>query len=174
MEAGLSVLLQPVDNGVVNNLEFDFFCLYLPLNFKPYFFMSSKVITEDMLKSSSESRSIVSVLISNYPLSNGGYLVSFGCVGPEGSFKNYDPVLSSTFKDSLLAKHLSFNPLFLPAGCFYLPESGLGAFIKSLAFGASFWEMKFLPASSQAQGLILVQIDEDSLLKYESEEEIKR
>lgn len=125
--------------------------------------MSSKVITEDMLESSSESSSIISVLISNYPLSNGGYLVSFGCDGPEGSFKNYDPVLASTFKDSALSKHLDFNPLFLPAGCFYLPESGLGSFIEFLAYGASFFEMKLLPASSQMQSLILVKVDKSSI-----------
>lgn len=175
MEVGLSVLLQPVDNGVVDNLEFDFFCLFLPLNFKSYFLMSSKTITEDKLKSSvSGSDSIVSVLISNYPLSNGGYLVSFGQDDPEGSFKNYDPVLASTFEGSLLSKHLDCNPLFLPAGCFYLPDSGLASFIESLAFGASFFEMRLLPASAQMQSLILVKVNEESLFKYEPKEEDKR
>lgn len=175
MEVGVSILLQLVDNGVVNNLEFNFFCLFLPLNFKPYFFMSSKIITEDMLKSSdSGSDSIVSVLISNYPLSNGGYLVSFGQDGPEGSFKNYDPVQASTFEGSLLSKHLDYNPLFLPAGCFYLPGSGLGSFIESLAYGASFFEMQLLPASAQMQGLILVKVNERSFLNYEQKEEASR
>lgn len=174
MEVGLSILLQLVDSGVLNNLEFYFFCLYLSLNFKPYFFMSSKVITEDVLKSSSESDPIISVLISNYPLANGGYLVSFGCDGPEGSFKNYDPVEASTFEDSLLSKHLDFNPLFLPAGCFYLPESCLGSFIESLATGASFLEMKLLPASPQMQGLLMVKVNERSFFSYEQEEEVSR
>lgn len=132
--------------------------------------MSSKIIAEDMLKSSgsgSESDSIVSVLISNYPLSNGGYLVSFGRDESDGSFKNYDPVSSPDYVGSWLSKRLDFNPLFLPAGCFYLSDSGLGAFIESLAFGASYFQMKLLPASSQLQCLILVQVNESSLLKYE-------
>ena len=137
--------------------------------------MSSKIIAEDMPKSSgSESDSIVSVLISNYPLSNGGYLVSFGKDEPDGSFKNYDPVLSPDYEGSLLSKRLDFNPLFLPAGCFYLPDSGLGAFIESLALGASYFQMKLLPASSQLQGLILVQVNESSLFEYEQKEENKR
>lgn len=155
VEAGLSVLLQPVDNGVRNFLNLIFFLFILPLNFKSYFSMSSKIITEDMLKSSvSGSDSLVTVVISNYPLSNGGYLVSFGRDDSEGSFKNYDPVLASTFEGSLLSKHLDCNPLFLPAGCFYLPDSGLASFIESLAFGASFFEMKLMPASAQMQSLI--------------------
>lgn len=175
MEVGLSILLQLVDNGVVNNLEFNFFCLLLLLNFKSYFLMSSKIITEDMLKSSaSESELLVSVVISNYPLSNGGYLVSFGHDDREGVFKNYDPVMGSIFEDSLLSKHLDCNPLFLPAGCFYLPESGLASFIESLAFGASFFEMKLLPASAQMQSLLLVKVNELSLFKYEQKEEDKR
>lgn len=137
--------------------------------------MSSKIIDEDMLKSSgSESDSIVSVLISNYPLSNGGYLVSFGKDEPDGSFKNYDPVSSPDFVGSWLSKHLDFNPLFLPAGCFYLSDSGLGTFIESLAFRAFHFQMKLLPASSQLQGLILVQVNERSLFEYESKEENKR
>lgn len=111
----------------------------------------------------SESDQIVSVLISNYPLSNGGYLISFGKDKPDGSFENFDPVLSSAFKDSWLATLLNISPLFLPAGCFYLPDSGLGTFIESLALGASHFQMKLLPASSQLQGLILVQVNERSL-----------
>lgn len=137
--------------------------------------MSSKIITEDMLSSgSTQPCPIVSVLISNYPLSNGGYLVSFGQEDSEGSFKNYDPVSASTFDVSLLCKHLDYNPLFLPAGCFYLPESGLASFIESLAFGASFFEMKLLPASAQMQSLIMVKVYEESLFKYEQKEEDKR
>lgn len=134
--------------------------------------MSSKIIDEDMLKSSgSESDSIVSVLISNYPLSNGGYLVSFGKDEPDGSFKNFDPVASPDYVGSWLSKRLDFNPLFLPAGCFYLPDSGLGAFIESLALGASYFQMKLLPASGQMQGLLLVSVNENSLFEYEQEEE---
>lgn len=134
--------------------------------------MSCKVINEDMLKSSgSGSDSIVSMLISNYPLANGGYLVSFGKDGPDGSFKNYDPIQAAIFEGSLLSKHLDFNPLFLPAGCFYLPDTGLASFIDSLAFGTSFFEMRLLPASAQMQGLILVRVDEESLFKYEQKEE---
>lgn len=126
--------------------------------------MVSDVMCGKAQKSSvSESDQIVSVLISNYPLSNGGYLVSFGKDKPDGSFENFDPVLSSAFKDSWLATLLNISPLFLPAGCFYLPDSGLGTFIESLAFGASNFQMKLLPASSQLQGLILVQVNERSL-----------
>lgn len=174
MEVGLSVLLRLDDNGVDNNLEFNFFFLFLPLNFKSYFLMSSTIVSEDALKSSAKSVSLISVLISNYPLSNGGYLVSFGQDDPEGAFKNYDPVSASTFEDSLLSKHLDCNPLFLPAGCFYLPDSGLASFIESLAFRASFFEMKLLPASGQMQGLIIVKVNEDSLFEYEQKEEDKR
>lgn len=115
----------------------------------------------------SESDQIVSVLISNYPLSNGGYLISFGKDQPDGSFVNFDPVLSSAFKDSWLATFLNISPLFLPAGCFYLPDSALGTFIESLAVGASHFQVKLLPASSQLQGLILVQVNERSLFEYE-------
>lgn len=137
--------------------------------------MSSKIINEETLKSSvSGSDSIISVLISNYPLANGGYLVSFGQDDPEGSFKNYYPILASTFEGSLLSKHLDSNPLFLPAGCFYLPDSGLASFVESLAFGASIFEMRLLPASAQMQSLILVKVNEESLFKYGQEEENKR
>ena len=137
--------------------------------------MSSKIITEDMLKSSDPgSDSLISVVISNYPLSNGGYLVSFGHDDPDGSFKNCDPVLESFFEGSLLSKHLDCNPLFLPKGCFYLPDSGLASFIESLAFGASFFEMNLLPSSAQMQSLILVKVNKESLFKYEQKEENKR
>lgn len=136
--------------------------------------MSSKIITEDMLKSSAKSDSLISVLISNYPLSNGGYLVSFGQDDPEGTFKNYDPVSASTFEGSLLSKHLDCNPLFLPAGCFYLPDSGLASFIESLTFGASFFEMKLLPGSAQMQSLLIVKVNEESFFKYEQKEENER
>lgn len=134
--------------------------------------MSSKVVTEDMLKSSgSVENPIVSVVISNYPLSNGGYLVSFSQEGPDGSFKSYDPVCSLDFEASKLSAYLDFSSIFLPKGCFYLPDKELAGFIKALSFGASTFEMKLLPASPQMQCMILVQVDEKSFSKYEQEEE---
>lgn len=172
MEVGLSILLQLVDNFVVNNFELEFFCLFLPLNFKPYFIMSSKVITEDMLKSSDFVKNpIISVVISNYPLANGGYLVSFSQEEPDGSFKSYDPVYSLDFEASKLSPYLDFSSIFLPKGCYYLSDMELAGFIKALSFGASTFAMKLLPASSQMQGLIVVNVDEKSLSKYEQEEE---
>lgn len=134
--------------------------------------MLSNVISEDMQKSSvSESDSIISVLISNYPLANGGYLVSFGHDEPDGSFKNYDPVSSLDFEASKLSDFLKLSSIFLPKGCFYLPDMELAGFIRSLSSGASSFEMKLLPASAQMQGLILVKVDEESFYKYEQEEE---
>lgn len=172
MEAGLSILLQPVDNGVKNNLEFNFFCLFLPLNFKPYFVMLSDVMSGKAQKSSvSELDPIISVLISNYPLANGGYLVSFGKDGSDGSFEKYDPVYSLDFEASKLSNVLDYSSVFLPQGCFYLSELDLAAFIRSLASGASFFDMKLMPASPQMQGLLIVQVNEGSFLKYEQEEE---
>lgn len=175
MEVGLSILLQLVDSGVVNNLEFHFFCLHLPLNFKPYFIMASKVVTEDMLKSSGSVQDpLISVVISNYPLSNGGYLVSFSQEEPDGSFKAYDPVYSLDFEASKLSKFLEFSSIFLPKGCYYLPEMELAGFIKSLSCGVSAFDMKLLPASAQMQGLILVKVNERSLMNYEQKEEASR
>lgn len=113
----------------------------------------------------------VSVLISNYPLANGGYLVSFGKDGSDGSFKNFDPVSSLDFEASKLSKFLDFSSIFLPRGCFYLPDTELAGFIRSLASGASVFRIKLLPASGQMQGLLLIMVDEDSLSKYEQEEE---
>lgn len=134
--------------------------------------MLSNVIGEDAQKSSvSGLESVVSVLISNYPLSNGGYLVSFGKDDPKGSFVKYDPVSSFDFEASKLSKFLNFSSIFLPQGCFYLPDTELTGFIKALSFGASTFEMKLVPASSQLQGLLLIMVDEDSLSKYEQEEE---
>lgn len=134
--------------------------------------MLSNVISEDMQKSSvSESESIVSVLISNYPLANGGYLVSFGKDDPDASFKKYDPFVSLDFDASKLSKFLHFSSIFLPEGCFYLPGTDLVGFTRSLSSGASFFEMKLLPAAGQMQGLLLIMVDEDSLSKYEQEEE---
>lgn len=134
--------------------------------------MLSNFVSEDVRKSSGlDSDSIISVLISNYPLANGGYLVSFGHDESDGSFKSFDPINSSVFEDSKLAKFLEFSCIFLPKGCYYLPDMGLSGFIRSLSFGASSFEMKLLPASSQMQGLLLVRVDKDSLFKYEQEEE---
>lgn len=134
--------------------------------------MLSNAISEDLRKSSvSDSDLVVSVLISNYPLSNGGYLISFGQDGPDGSFENYDPAFSLDFEASKLSKFLEFSSIFLPKGCYYLPHTELGDFIRSLSSGASFFEMSLLPASSQLQGLLLVKVNEDSFFDHEQEEE---
>lgn len=134
--------------------------------------MLSNAINEDQRKSSvSDSDLVVSVLISNYPLSNGGYLVSFGQDGPDGSFENYDPAFSLNYEDSKLSEFLESSSIFLPKGCYYLPHMYLGDFIRSLSSGASFFEMNLLPASSQLQGLLLVKVNEDSFFDHEQEEE---
>lgn len=134
--------------------------------------MLSNVAGEDTQKSSvSESDLIISVLISNYPLSNGGYLVSFGKDEPDGSFKNFDPVQSVFFDDSVISGILNCSSVFLPKGCFYLPELALTDFIRFMSDGASFFDMKLLPASGQLQGLLLIKVDEASLFRYEQEEE---
>lgn len=134
--------------------------------------MLSNVFSEDNVKSSVPGpEKIVSVLISNYPLANGGYLVSFGKDDPDASFKNYDPVSSLDFEASKLSKFLDFSSIFLPRGCFYLSDTELAGFIRSLASGASVFRIKLLPASGQMQGLLLIMVDEDSLSKYEQEEE---
>ena len=172
MEVGLSTRLQLVVNFVVDDLEFDFFCLFLPLNFKPYFIMSSKVITEDLIGASDSVKNpIITVLISNYPLANGGYLVSFSQEEPDGSFKSYDLVYSLDFEASKFSTYLDFSSVFLPKGCYYLSDRELAGFIKALSFGALWFEMKLLPGSGQMQGMILVQVDEKSLSKYEQKEE---
>lgn len=134
--------------------------------------MLSNVVSEDRPTSYvSESKSIISVLISNYPLVNGGYLVSFGQDEPDGSFKNYDPINSLDFEASKLSEFLKFSSIFLPKGCYYLPDIELARFIRSLASDASSFEVKLLPASGQMQGLLLVKVDEESLSNYEQEEE---
>lgn len=134
--------------------------------------MSSNVVSGDLQESScSVKKSIISVVISNYPLANGGYLVSFTQEQPDGSFKSYDPVYSLDFEASKLSAYLEFSSIFLPKGCYYLSDMELAGFIKALSFGASTFEMKLLPASAQMQGMILVQVDEKSLSKYEQEEE---
>ena len=142
------------------------------LNFKSYFIMESNVIYEDAQKSSvSESDSIVSVVISNYPLANGGYLVSFNQQQPDGSVKSYDLINSLDFEASKFSTYLDFSSVFLPRGCYYLFDRELAGFIKALSFGASTFEMKLMPASSQMLAMILVEVDEKSLSKYEQEEE---
>lgn len=134
--------------------------------------MLSNVISEDTQKSSVPGlESFVSVLISNYPLANGGYLVSFGKDDPDESFTKYDPVSSLDFEASKLSKFLKTTSIFLPQGCFYLPDADLTGFVRSLASGASVFRIKLLPASAQMQGLLLITVDEDSLSKYEQEEE---
>lgn len=168
MEVGLRVLLQLVDNGVINNLEFNFFCLLLFLNFKPYFVMQSDVMCGETHKSSIlESLPVISVLISNYPLANGGYLVSFGQDLPDGSFESWDPVSSLNFEASKLSKFLECSPMLLPKGCFYLKDVFLADFIRSLASGASLFDMTLLPGSPQMHGLLLVKVDRGSFLRDE-------
>lgn len=133
--------------------------------------MVSNVISEDTKQSSvSESDLVISVLISNYPLSNGGYLVSFGKDEPDGSFKNFDPVQSVFFEDSVISGILNYSTVFLPKGCFYLPELALTDFIRFMSSCASF-DMRLLPASGNMQGLLLIKVDEASLFRYEQEEE---
>lgn len=134
--------------------------------------MNSNVISEDTQKSSvCGHETIVSVLISNYPLANGGYLVSFGKDDPEGSFTKFDPVTSLDFEASKLSKFLNSTTIFLPQGCFYLAETELTGFIRSLASDASVFRIKLLPASGQMQGLLLIMVDEESLSRYGQEEE---
>ena len=134
--------------------------------------MSSKAITADNLKSSdSVENPIITVLISNYPLSNGGYLVSFGRDEPDGSFKVYDPVSSLDYETTKLSRYLDTSSVFLPKGCYYLSDKKLHLFVEALFAGTLFYDMKLLPASSQSQGLILLRVDEKSFFRYEQEEE---
>lgn len=98
-------------------------------------------------------------------------MVSFGQSGPDGSFENYDPVSSLDFKASKLADFLDFSPVFLPKGCYYLPQKDFGDFIRSLSYGASFFEMDLLPASGSMQGLLLVKVNDTSFFVHEQEEE---
>lgn len=98
-------------------------------------------------------------------------MVSFGQDGPNGSFENYDPVSSLDFEASKLAGFLDYSSVFLPKGCYYLPNMELGDFICSLSSGASFFEMNLLPASGSMQGLLLVKVNEDSFLDHGQEEE---
>lgn len=134
--------------------------------------MSSKVITEDMLESSvSVENPIITVVISNYPFSNGGYLVTFTQEGTDGSFKEYDPVYSSDYEASKLSKYLDTSSVFLPKGCYYLSDNKLHLFVEALFSGTRFYDMKLLPASSKSQGMILLKVDEKSFFRYEQEEE---
>lgn len=134
--------------------------------------MSFKVIDEDMFKSSgSVENPIISVVISNYPLSNGGYLVSFTQEGVDGSFKVYDPVNSLDYESSKLSKYLDISSVFLPKGCYYLSDKKLHLFVEALFSGTLFYDMQLLPATSQSQGLILLKVDEKSFFRYEQEEE---
>lgn len=134
--------------------------------------MLSNVISEDTNESCVPGvETVVSVLISNYPLANGGYLVSFGKDDPDTSFTRYDPISSLDFETSKLSKFLNFSSLFLPQGCFYLPDTKLTDFVRSLASGASVFRIKLLPSSGQLQALLLIMVDEDSLSKYGQEEE---
>lgn len=134
--------------------------------------MLSNVTSEDKQKSSvSDSDPVISVLISNYPLANGGYLVSFGQDGPDGSFETYDPAFSLDYEASNLSKFLEFSSIFLPKGCYYLPNMKFGDFVRSLSSGASFFEMNLLPASGSMQGLLLIKVNEDSFFRHEQEEE---
>lgn len=137
--------------------------------------MTSKVITEDMLMYSDSAKDpVISVVISNYPLSNGGYLVSFSQEKPDGSFESYDPEFALNFEATKLFKFLQRSSIFLPKGCYYLPEMELAGFIKSLSFGVSAFGVKLLPASAQMQSLILVKVNQGSFFCYEQEEEVSR
>lgn len=130
--------------------------------------MSSKFVNEVVFTDSDSVKNpIISVVISNYPLSNGGYLVSFSQSQPDGSVKTYDLVSSLDFEESKFSKYLDFSSVFLPRGCYYLLDKELAGFIKALSFGASTFEMKLLPASSQMLAMILVEVDEESLYKHE-------
>lgn len=134
--------------------------------------MLSNVIGKDTQESSVPGlQTNVSVLISNYPLANGGYLVSFGKDDPDSSFTRYDPISSFDFATSKLSKFLNVSSVFLPEGCFYLPDTKLTGFVRSLASGASVFRIKLLPASGHMQGLLLIIVDEDGLSRYEQEEE---
>lgn len=134
--------------------------------------MLSNAINEDQRKSSvSDSDLVVSVMISTYPLANKGYLVSFFKDGSEGNFEPYDPAYSLDFEASILSNFLEFSSTLLPKGCYYLPSTELGDFIRSLSSGASFFEMNLLAPSSPMQGLLLVKVNEDSFIDHEPEEE---
>ena len=133
--------------------------------------LSNSISADEKNVSVSESDLVISVLISNYPLSNGGYLVSFGKDDSDGSFKNFDPVQSVFFDKTVISGILNSSSVFLPKGCFYLPELSLADFIRFMSSGASFFDMKLLPASGNLQGLLLIKVDEGSLFRYEQEEE---
>lgn len=133
--------------------------------------IADSMCCQDSKSFTSGTNPIVSVVISNYPLSNGGYLVSFGKDEPDGTFKNFDPSQSMSFEDSILSHILESSFTLLPKGCFYLPELALADFFRYLSTGASSFEMKLLPATSQMQGLLLIKVNEASLFKYEQKKE---
>lgn len=134
--------------------------------------MLSNAVSADMHKSTgSESELVVSVMISTYPLANKGYLVSFFKDGPDGNFEPYDPVCSLDFEATKLANYLEYSSVFLPKGCYYLPPLDLGDFIRSLAAGASVFEMNLLAPSTPLQGLLVVKVNEESFIDHEQEEE---
>lgn len=134
--------------------------------------MSSKPIAEDVMKSSdSVENPIISVVISNYPFSNGGYLVTFTQEGTDGSFKEYDPLCSLDYEATKLSKYLAASSVFLPKGCYYLSEKKLHLFVEALFSGTRYYDMKLLPGSSQSQSMILLKVDEKSFFRYEQEEE---
>ena len=72
---------------------------------------------------------------------------------------------------NLLSIYLDTSSVFLPEGCFYLPENKLHLFVEALFSGTLFYDMKLLPASSKSQSLILLMVDEKSFFRYEQEEE---
>lgn len=134
--------------------------------------MLTNSISEDQRKSSvSDSNLVVSVMISTYPLANKGYLVSFFKDGPDCNFERYDLSSSMDFEASKLANFLEFNSVLLPEGCYYLPPTQLGDFIRFLSSGSSFFEMNLPTPSSLMQGLLLLKVNEDCFFDHEQEEE---
>ena len=89
----------------------------------------------------------------------------------DGSYKSYDPAYSLDYETTKLSKYLDTSSVFLPKGCFYLSDKKLHLFVEALFSGTLFYDMKFLPASSQSQALILLKVDEKSFSRYEQEEE---
>lgn len=134
--------------------------------------MLSNAISENRCKPSiSDSDLVVSVMISTYPLANKGYLVSFFKDAPGGVFDPYNPVYALDFEASKLSNFLEYSSTLLPEGCFYLPPLYLGDFIRSLSYGATFFEMELLAPTSPMQGLLLVKVNEANFMDHEQEEE---
>lgn len=118
-----------------------------------------------------KSNPIITVIISNYPLSNGGYLVNLFKEKEDRTLEPYDAGFELDFEATKLDRFLAGSYVFLPEGCFYLPNENLGRFVKSLAYGTSFFDVSLVPASPRSQGLLLIKVDEDSFFEYESEKE---